>query len=125
MIFDSKPNQDAIEFKLLDSFQASFIEIYISGSSGSHLELFGQRAKKHTKKIVLSGGYNFTFDFLDFEQLQSVEIENRSILNKLNEFRINHSVLKHIRLLESDKEYKIDEKSIEDAIEIGCQCLEF
>ena len=98
----------AREFKLLESFQASFIEIYISSITGCHLELFGQRAKRYTKKVVLSGGCNFDFNFLDFEQLQSAEIKNSSILNRLNNFRFNHSVLKHIRLLESEKEYKIN-----------------
>ena len=50
-IYDYKSYKDALEFELLEIFQAAYIEIDFGGLD-MDLKLFGQRAQMETKTIV-------------------------------------------------------------------------
>ena len=66
--------QDDFKSKLLDSFQASFIQLL--GFEIFDPQMFGSRAKKETKTLILKDlNEGSDFDFSDFELLESLEIQ--------------------------------------------------
>ena len=113
--------QDAIKFKLFDSFQASYIELV----GDIDLQLLSERAKKETKtlklsKVSVSDGTDL--DFSDFGKLESLQIEVSDIIKALSLLKINHLVLKNIKFYD----YTFDlAQHLEKAIEFGHECLEF